>query len=48
MTKANQLIDELSEQQRLLDIRNSEAIENIQRLINMIRKYLNFLIPFDI
>lgn len=39
MVKANQLLDELAEQKVLLEIQNGETMQNVQLLINMIRKY---------
>jgi hypothetical protein len=39
MVKANQLLDELAEQKALLEIQNSDTMQNVQLLINMIRKY---------
>lgn len=40
ITKANQLLDELTEQKTLLEIQNDDTIGVVQALINTIRKSL--------
>lgn len=47
MAKANQLLDELSVQKKLLEIQNSETINNVQLLIDMIRKHFNLPISIS-